>query len=168
MPRAPARIRRKYVEGQTEVLDWELEETLVFGVPVITGPPCRLRTATEWRSEWGRWRDVILPKVIEYRPGTRPFAMYAIGEIPRRELVLPLPLSNGFWTIDVRETNGTVTTHYVDVPEPYMERQSKHLHRLGIIDDDELRRHRKWMRTPNPECDRCAVDLYPLEMSLHE
>lgn len=168
MPRAPARIRKRYIEGTTEVLDWELEETLVYGISLVFGPPSQLRMADEWRREWSRWRDVVLPKVIEYRPGTRPVAMYAVGEIPQRELTIQLPQSHGWWSVDVRENDGTITTHYLDVPRPFMQPEVEHLRHLGIVDAAELRRHRKWRQAKNPEGDFFAVDDYPLEMSLYE
>jgi hypothetical protein len=167
MPRAPAKIRRRYIQGQTEVLDWQVEETLVYGCAVIIGPPCMFRSIDEWQREWARWGDVILPKVIEHRPGTRPFAMYATGMIPARELRMPLPLSSGYWAIDVRHRDHT-ERHYIDVPEPWVEAEVKHLRRLGIVDDREYRRHLQWMQERNPDCDRCAVDTYPLEMSVYE
>lgn len=168
MPRAPAKIRRRYIEGQTEVLDWEIEETLLYGVPLVFGPPCRLQTVDEWHREWSRWRDVILPKCIEHRPGTRPFAMYATGEIPAREPAMPLPHGHAFWRVDVRHLDGEIVTHWLRVPPPYMEPEVAHLYRLGIVDAEERRRHREWTRARNPECGRCPVDSYPLEVSLYE
>jgi hypothetical protein len=166
MPRAPARIRKRYIEGTTDVLDWELEETLVYGVPLVFGPPPRFKTVDDWARDLDRWRSVILPKCIEHRPGTRPFAMYAVGEIPRREPAMPLPQPNGFWTVDVCERNGSTTTHYLNVPEPWMRPEAKHLREHGIIDADELRRHREWLRQLNDNAR--ASDSYPLEMSLYE
>jgi hypothetical protein len=168
MPRAPARIRKRYVEGSTEVCPWDTEETLVYGVPLIFGPPCPFRTVDEWHREWSRWRDVILPKCIEHRPGTRPFAMYATGEIPARELIVPLPEPNGYWHVDVRHLDGEIVTHWLNAPKPFMEPQIEHLRRLGIVDAREAKRYRAWMNTANADCDRCAVDTYPLETSLHE
>lgn len=161
MPRAPARIRKRYIEGQSDVLDWEIEEMLVYGVPLVFGPPCRFKTHDDWAHEWNRHREIVLPKVIEYRPGTRPFAMYATGEIPPRELALPLPDPHGFWIVDVRQRDGSVTTHYLNVPEPWVRSEAKHLREHGIIDDDELRRHRAWVK-----CGK--FDTYPLEMSLYQ
>jgi hypothetical protein len=169
MPRAPARIRKRFIEGQTEVLDWCLEDELVFGTNRILGPSfgqlCRL---DDWRAAWDRWRDTIMPKVIEYRPGTRPVAAYVCGEIPQRELRMPPPNDREYWHVDVIGPSGQPVRHWLDVPEPFMESEVKHLHGLGIVDDDEYRRHREWMQTSNPDCDRCVVDLYPSEMSLHD
>jgi hypothetical protein len=168
MPRAPARIRKRFIEGTTEVLDWEIEETLVYGVTRLFGPPSLFKAADQWRREWNRWRDVILPKALEHRPGVRPFAMYAAGEIPPRELIVPLPVSHEWWTVDVWNDDGTVTTHYIDVPAPFIEPEVDHLRRLGIVDAEELRRHRAWMNTMNTECDPRVADTYPLEMSLYQ
>jgi hypothetical protein len=168
MPRALARIRKRYIEGHSDVPDWEIEETLVYGVPTIFGPPCPFKTRDEWQHAWGRYREIILPKVIEHRPGTRPIAMYATGEIPPREIAIQLPRDHGWWSVDVRDRDGSITTHYLNVPPPFMRPQVQHLRALGIVDGEEYRRHREWMKRPNPDCDRCATDTYPLEMSLYE
>lgn len=162
MPRAPARIRKRYVEGHTEVCPWDVEETLLYGITPIFGPPCMFKTIDEWRREWERWRDVILPKSLEHRPGTRPVAMYVCGEIEPREMNIPLPEPNGFWRVEVRDRNGRSTRHWLNVPEPFMVREVKHLHRLGIVDAEELRRHRR-----DPEA-ATGYSTYPLEASLHE
>jgi len=167
MPRAPARIRRKFIEGVTEVLDFEIEETLLHGCYPVFGPPSMFRTVTCWRRAWDRWRGVVLPKVLEHRPGTRPFAMYAIGEIPARELKVPLPPSHGYWSITLAMPGGTSVTHYLNVPEPYIENEADHLYRLGVIDADERKRHRAWQREIEKHGGQRA-DTYPLEASLYE
>ena len=166
MPRAPARIRKRYVEGVTEVLDFELEETLLYGVYRVFGPPSMLRTINCWRRAWDRWRDVVLPKVLEHRPGTRPFAMYAIGEIPARELRMPLPSGHGYWEIRLPAARGGEVTHYLNVPEPYIDNECDHLYRLGIIDPEERKRHQAWQREIEKYGGR--ADTYPLEASLYE
>lgn len=168
MPRASARIRKRYVPGVTEVLPWDTEETLLYGAALIFGPSSQVQTVGEWRREWDRWGGIILPKSLEHRPGTRPFAMYAAGLIEPRELALPLPESHGFWRVDVRQPDRSIVTHWINVPAPYMESEIRHLVRLGIVDAAERKRYRAWMNTPNPECGTCAADTYPLEMSLHE
>jgi hypothetical protein len=168
MPRAPARIRKRFVEGSTEVCPWDTEETLLYGITPVFGPPCMFRTLDEWHREWSRWGELILPKCIEHRPGTRPAAMYVLGIIPRRELAMPLPEPNCYWFADVRDRRGQMTRHWLNVPEPFMPSQVRHLQRLGIIDSREVRRYREWMNTANADCDRCAVDTYPLEMSVYE
>jgi hypothetical protein len=168
MPRAPASIRRRFIEGQSEILEWDVEETLLYGCTQIIGPPSMFRARDEWQRAWDRWGDTVLPKCIEYRPGTRPFAMYACGLIPQRELRMPLPVGSGYWAVDVRDRDGSSITHYLNAPEPFIENEVSHLRRLGLVDDNEYRRHRRWMRTVNPDCGTCAVDNYRLEMSLYE
>ena len=160
MPRAPAKIRKRFIEGQTEVLDHETEETLVYGWPLVFDTLASMRTVDEWRAAWSRWREIVLPKVIEHRPGTRPVAMYVTGELPRRELLITLPETSGWRHIDVRDRSGRITRHWLDAPATFLEPEIKHLQRLGVVDADELRRHREWMRR--------GGDPYPLEMSLYE
>lgn len=164
MPRAIARIRKRYVDGVTEVLDWQLEEELVFGCMRALGPSFnRLRQAREWAHQWDRWRDVILPKAIEARPGLRPFAMYAAGEIPPRPVLREMPTTRRFMAVVVPEANNTNTTHYLDAPARYVKPEVDHLLDLGIVSRDELQRHHQWMQEANPECDVCPVDRYCLE-----
>jgi hypothetical protein len=163
MPRAPAKIRKRYIEGVSEVLDFQIEETLLHGVYRVFGPPSMFKTVACWRHAWAKWRDLVLPKVLEHRPGTRPFAMYAIGEIPARELRMPLPASHRFWSLTLP---GTGVTHYLNVPEPYIENEADHLYRLGVIDSDERKRHRAWQREIETHGGR--ADTYTLEAGLYE
>jgi hypothetical protein len=162
MPRAPAKIRKRFIDGQTEVCPWDVEETLLYGLTPVFGPPCMFRTMDDWRREWSRWRDVILPKCIEHRPGTRPVAMYVVGEIPARTVVVKPPEPNGYWFADVRDRKGKTTRHWLNLPEPFMEREVRHLQRLGVVDADELRRHRR-----DPEA-ATGYRKYPLETSTFE
>ena len=165
MPRAPAKIRKRYIEGQTEVLDFEIEETLLRGCYEVFGPPSMFQTVPCWRRAWDRWRDIVLPKCIEHRPGTRPFAMYAIGEIAPRELQMPLPSVGCFWTLALTVGKASVT-HYLNAREPYIENEADHLYRLGVIDAEERKRSRKWQR--QIEEHGYKADTYPLEASLYE
>jgi hypothetical protein len=48
MPRAPARIRKRFIEGETVVLDWELEEALLRGQSMF-GPLGTLQRRDDWR-----------------------------------------------------------------------------------------------------------------------
>ena len=160
MPRAPAKIRKRFIEGETEVLDPELEETLVWGYVRVLDIFCTMRSIDEWQAAWSRWRDKVLPKVIEHRPGTRPVAAYVCGEIPRREFRINLPEDTGWKHIQVRDRDGKIARHWLDAPPTFLDPEVKHLQRLGLCDADELRRHREWMRRGD--------DPYPLEMSLHD
>ena len=44
MPRACANIRKRVIEGETEVLDPELEETLVWGYVRVLDIFCTMRS----------------------------------------------------------------------------------------------------------------------------
>jgi hypothetical protein len=167
MPRAPARSLKKFVEGQTVVLDWELEEALLRGQSMF-GPLRALQCRDDWRRAWNEWRAVVLPKALEHRPGLRPFALYAIGEIEPRQLRMPLPAVHAWTLLHIPDDRGRIATHYLDVPEPYIESEASYLHRLGIVRDRELRRHRERLRRDNHERSRPPADTYPLEMSLYQ
>ena len=160
MPRAPAKIRKRLIEGQTEVLDDETEECLVYGYPVVLDTLATMRSVDEWQHAWSRWRDTVLPKVIEHRPGTRPVAMYVLNLIPAREWRINLPENTGWRHIEVRDRDGKIARHGLAAPATFLDPEWKHLQRLGLVDADELRRHREWMRRGD--------DPYPLEMSLHD
>ena len=169
MPCAPARIRRQYVEGTTEVCPWDVEECLVYGVPLMFGPPGLWRTVDEWAREWARWRSVIEPKVRQYRPGRRAFAQYVLGEIAPREPLLPLPQPNEWWLVDVRGHDGKVVSHPVNVPEPWVRAEWKHLRGLGLLEPDELQRAREQLerKKPTTRLGRRAGE-YVLEAALYE
>ena len=169
MPRAKSLIRKRFVDGVTDVLDWQLEEELVFGCVQALDPSFnRLQHINEWLHEWHSWRDVILPKALEARPGTRPFAMYATGEIPPRPTRAEIPRSRRFDTVSVRQLDGSNVTHYLNAPSVYVKPEIDHLVDLGIVDADELRRYREWQREANPDCECCLADRYRLEMAVHE
>jgi hypothetical protein len=160
MPRTMRIIPKRYVEGM-EILDYEMESTFVYGYGTL-GTDINLRTLDDWRRHWSRWRDVVIPKVIEHRPGLRPFVQYVLGEIPERPVVIPPPMSNGFFKLYVPAANGTGSWHY-RYPEPYQEAESKHLYRLGIIDKEELQRHRAWQRTKRETSCGYPLETYPYE-----
>jgi hypothetical protein len=139
----PAKIRKRFQEGM-DILDAEVEEALVRGRGLLGTPP-ELHTLENWRAMWAKWRDVVLPKVIEYFPGTRPAACYIVGEIEPRPLQVPPPLNNCLFKVYIgSERGGGVWFH--DYPEPYQRDEARHLRDLGIIDDAELKRYRRWMR----------------------
>ena len=169
MPRARSTIRKRYIDGVTNVLDWQLEETLVFGFMQGLDPSFnRLQHVNEWAHEWDQWRDVILPKALEARPGTRPFAMYATGEIPPRPVRATPPPQRRFEVVVVGQRDGTTVSHYLNAPATYVKPEIDHLVDLGIVDADELQRYREWQREANPDCEHCLADRYRLEMALHE
>ena len=157
MPRAPARIRKRFTEG-TEVLGYELERTLLRGQGCL-GTALELRTLDDWTRHWAQWRDTIMPKALEHRPGLRPLACYVVGEIPPRPVDIEPRLSHGWFKLYVPASNGTGQWHY-DYPEPYMRCEVDYLRDLGIVDAAEYRRWRAWMKRGG-----CT---YPDEQGLYE
>ena len=168
MPRALARIRRRFNEGTSEVLDRSLEEQLVFGMDRILGASFNeLHRRDDWQRAWDRWGDILLPKSLKARPGLRPVALYAIGTIAPRELEQPLPIGSAWEFIDVAHSGGTVVRHYLNVPPPYLKSEADHLRSLGEVSAAEHARHLLWCAQRNSECDTCLVDDYVLECDLH-
>ena len=137
-----------------DILDASLEETLLTGRGPF-GETHRLRTLEDWRDAWARWRDVVLPKAVQYLPGRRPFACYVVGEIPRRELLTQPPLDNPWFRVYVASADGTGTWHY-DYPEPYQQSEPRYLADCGVIELDEVRKYRPLSR-------RELVRIYPWE-----
>jgi len=166
MPRIKRLICKKYYEG-LEVLDSELEESLLFGQGCI-GTAIQLRTLDDWKRLWSKWRDTIMPKVLEHRPGTRPFAAYVTGEIPARPVLQQPPLVNGLFKVYVPNRHGSGEWHY-DYPEPYQQREAAYLRDLGIVDAAEWKRHVAWQRRGNGPY-RGPYDFggYVCEQGLHE
>lgn len=165
MPRAKRMIRKRFTEGM-EVLDSELEESLLFGRGCI-GTALELRSLDDWQRLWAKWREVIMPKVLEHRPGTRPLAMYVVGEIPPRPVEIEPPLMNGYFKFYVPGRNGHGEWFY-DYPEPYMQHEAKYLRDLGVIDTAEWKRHVAWKRRGNsPYSNPYQLGDYWLEQGLH-
>lgn len=157
MTRATATIRRRWSEG-TEVLSYELEQSLLRGQGCL-GTSLELRTLDDWQRHWARWRDTIMPKALEHRPGLRPLACYVVGEIPPRPVDIEPRLSHGWFKLYVPASNGTGQWHY-DYPEPYMRHEVAYLRDLGIVSPEEYRRWRAWMKRGG-----CT---YPDEQGLYE
>lgn len=164
MPRTKRLIRKRYTDG-IEVLDYEMERSLLGGEGIL-GTAIELRTLDDWRRHWSRWRDVVLPKSLEHRPGTRPFAMYVVGEIPARPVVMEPKFQHRFFRLYVPANNGTGTWH-CQYPEPYMRAEVHYLRDLGIVDAAEYRRYRAWIKQRTPGCE-CVLDSYPDEQGSYE
>ena len=159
---AKRRFSRRVGLGGAEVLPTWLESELVFGCDRIFGPHCnQLVGLRQWQVAWSRWREPLLAKSLKYRPGLRPVAMYVVGELPAREFErVPLELER-FEGVTVRGDGGE-STHWLNVPLPWMVPEVEHLRRLGSVKPAEYRRFKAWASTPNPDCESCFVDRYPL------
>ena len=166
MRRTKRLIRKRWTEG-TEVLDSELEESLLFGRGCI-GTALELRSLDDWHRLWAQWRDTIMPKVLEHRPGTRPFACYVTGEIPARPVLQGPPVNHCYFKLYVPGRNGTGQWHH-DYPEPWMQSEPDYLYDIGVVGDEEWRRHVAWRRGGNgPYRSAFHFGDYVLEQGLHE
>jgi hypothetical protein len=135
------RPARRAPDDAGSVLDAKCEESFLWGCGA-DGPCSALHTLDDWQRLWGEWREIVLPKAIEYFPGRRPLACYVVGEIPPRPLQGTPPLSHRWLRLYVAAANGTGQWHY-DYPTPWQECEAAYLWRIGVIDADELRRARK-------------------------
>ncbi len=160
MPTATRLRRELYCEGM-EILHPGLEGSLLIGTG-FQGLAYELRTLDDWRECWDRWRDVLLPKVLEFRPGTRPAAMYLLGEIPARPVVRQPPLSLDYFRLYV--SDGDAGRWFVSMPYPYMMREAEHLRQLGIVDDEEYGRHVDWMQGRPRNRQALALADWPFEL----
>jgi len=125
-----------------EVLDLEIERTLVRWRTRHGRPHHSLRTLDDWAAAWRQWGEILVEKCIEFLPGRRPAVAYAAGIIPARPLLQPIPQWWRSRGVEVHLGDGTSIVHY-DLPEPYQRREALYLHDLGIVTDDELDRLRR-------------------------
>ena len=166
MPSTKRIIRKRWTE-HVEVLCSEVEETLLFGQGTC-GTAIELRTLEDWKRVWAQWRGTIMPKVLEHRPGTRPFACYVCGEIPSRPLLQNPPSDVGLFKLYVPSINGTGTWHY-RCREPFQQNEARYLRQIGVVDDAEWKRHVAWVRHGlGPWRSRFHLGDYVLEQGLYE
>lgn len=126
-------------------LDYQTEHALLFGLG--SSGNVVIRELPVWAREWATYRDRLLPKFIAAFPGRRPAAAYITGELPLRPMQTPLPLSSTLrHTRCVYVNCGPDGFTYADLPEPYQRDEAKHLHDVGIVEADELRRYAGYSR----------------------
>ena len=117
--------RERYIDGM-EILHPGLEGSLLIGTG-FQGLAHQLRTLADWQEAWDRWRDVIMPKVLEFRPGTRPAAMYVLGQIPSRPVLREPPLSLDYFRLWVPDRDaGRCLTRSAAQSATHLERISDH------------------------------------------
>ena len=135
-----------YPSGDGFDLEWQTEHAMLFGLG--SRGNVVLRELCQWRREWAKWRDAILPKFIEAFPGRRPAAAYICGELPLRPIQRPLPMSSRLrhrrCVYVIGDDDGFM---YCDFPEPFQRDEAMHLHEHGVIDAEELRRYRGYSRS---------------------
>ncbi len=153
------RGRELYIDGM-EILGPAMEGSLLIGRG-YQGIDPQLRCLDDWRRHWDRWRDTLLLKVIEHRPGTRPLAQYVTGEIPSRPVLVEPPLRSRYLRLYVPDGDGG--RWHRRLPWPFMRREVEHLYDLGIVDDEERRRHHEWQRQRRAAGESCPFGDWPWE-----
>lgn len=94
-----------------------------------------LTTRAAFAAAWDDWGDLILPRYVAQFPGSRPFALYVLGEIKPPNVVNPDPMfRHPFRSID----GGTV--RMADTTWHRRRAELEHLDSIGLIDDDEWER----------------------------
>lgn len=116
--------------------------------------------AVAWRGFWheeasesrGWWQGVatvhgkrLLAKWIEACPGTRPAYVWVLelGSIPEATDVPADRLEAGYWLEVGRD-------RFLWAGPPWQRAQGEVLKELGVVDGQELRRHRAWVRRGCP------------------
>lgn len=136
----------RFTYGEGDFLDYQTEHALLFGLG--SNGNVVMRELPVWAREWAMYRDRLLPKFIAAFPGKRPAAAYIVGELPLRPMQTELPLSSKLrHTRCVYVNCGPDGFTYGDLPEPYQRDEARHLHDVGIVDADELRRYCGYSRT---------------------
>ena len=163
-PRRP-RSSVPFVDGQAEPLHHELELSLLFGRG-SRGIPVELHHVDGWRRAWAEHRGTIDAKAREHLPGVRPMAAYVTGELPAPPVLSEPPLCHRFYRQWIAGT-GRFWTRY---PEPWQRDETSWLVELGVVDSEELERHRKRIRRGSQSGGSAVWRLlgsYQLEIGLY-
>ena len=145
MPRSITRCPPK----STVDLDLLDELNCVRWIPIIHG--VEFKTIEKLRACWKRHGGRILPHYIKQLPGTRPFALWALGELPLPPL--KFEPSAGSLRVKLGETTIYSPWHYFGSrtgPDGYYCAgeswgEFQYLRKLGVIDDAEARLAEEWI-----------------------
>lgn len=122
MPRCPRRTA-------DDRIDLTVETNLVDGHCFQFAD---LTTRAAFAVAWDDWGDLILPRYVSTFPGSRPFALYVLGELPPPAWVHPDPLRRH----PFRHIEGG-TVRMADTTWHQRREELEHLDALGLIDADE-------------------------------
>jgi hypothetical protein len=125
------------------------EINCVYWVPLIPGT--QFKNLESMRSVWNRHGSRILANYVRHRPGTRPFAMYALGEL-RLPPLRHQPLDHLHRTT-IGETVFFSAWHYFGTrtgPDGYYcggttWGEFHYLRRIGVVDDAEATLAEQWI-----------------------
>jgi hypothetical protein len=156
----PARNVTRCRPRSTVELDPAEERNCIEWIPVL--PHSQFRTLSAMRAVWDRHGAALLRHYVRQRPGTRPFALYALGELPLPAL-RHQPKQHALRTVIEGIT-------YYDPWHYYGTRtgddgwycggstwgEFQHLRHLGVIDDAEAKLADQWIddRRYDPDRDR--------------
>jgi hypothetical protein len=145
MPRPSARCPQRS-KLELDLLD---ELNCVYWTPLLRG--IEFKTLDNMRDCWRRHGGKILPHYIRQRPGTRPFALWALGELP-----LP-PMKNKpveySLSVTISRKKFYSAWHYFGTEsgeDGYYHGgttwgEFTYLRKLGVIDDAEARLAKEWV-----------------------
>lgn len=162
----PARKVLRCRPRSTVDLDLLDELNCVEWVPILPGT--QFKTFAAMRSVWNRWGEKILAHYVGQRPGTRPFALWALGELPLPELkhqpndhslkttIEGRVFYSPWWYFGTRTGEGG---YYLGGSAWG---QFQYLRGLGVIDDAEAALAEKWVDDRNPGKHRERRDYKPL------
>lgn len=145
----PRRTVTKCQRRPTVNLDVLDEWNLAMWSPLIPGKT--FPSLDAMRDCWRRHGDRILPHYIKQRPGTRPFALWALGELPLPALKhKPAPHS---LRVTMGETTIYSAWHYFGTTTGEDGHycagaawgEFTHLRKLGVIDDAEASLAEEWI-----------------------
>lgn len=125
MPRFVRRIplaEHDAASALAPAVEWELTAWRGLDVPGLG-----LTTAREFDDAWRQYRELLLPAWMEAMPGSRPFAMYVVGEIDPPPIVDELRGYGAGRRIGDREWRPGLCYGARDAGE------LEHLVRLGIV-----------------------------------
>jgi hypothetical protein len=132
--------------GPTLTMPYEMSAVHWYGCPI---PGLGCQTIEEMREVWRLHGDRILPHYVDQRPGTRPFALYALG-------ILPMPPIRNH-----RRDRATTrvfgdrvfydrTTHFGELIDGWLwlsdAQELEFLREHGIVDDEEHELAETWIR----------------------
>lgn len=144
----PARNVTRCRPRSTVELDPVEERNCIEWIPVL--PHSQFRTFAAMRAVWNRHGATLLRHYVRQRPGTRPFALYALGELPI-PAVRHQPKRHALQTV----IEGTV---FLDRWHYFGSRtgedgwycagsawgEFEHLRRIGEVDDAEAELAEEW------------------------
>jgi hypothetical protein len=97
-------------------------------------------------NAWDTHKETILPECIRQLPGSRPFAQYALGEVPLPEMV-QRPYQND---CAYRGKIGPVYEYQCYFED--QESEFEHLQKIGIVTGDEVKKAKERFRKSERDC----------------